>query len=157
MKNFIVIAVLPLAILLSACTSQEAAPTVTHAVAAPVSLDKSFGETVTYDNGVSVTISAPVPFTPSPDASGQAVGYTNLQFTVTVVNGTKEALDIPGWPTAANDDSAIVDATVGQHHAESLAPGATVSWDEAFSVADPSNVTLSYAPGLDAATATFTN
>ncbi|MFC8509565.1 DUF4190 domain-containing protein [Streptomyces sp. NPDC057411] len=84
-------------------TTPTDAPT-TEAPAGADSGALKFGETFAYEDGVKVTVSRPEAHTPD----GFAVGYTKgkhkaFQVTVTIVNGSKEAIDITAALPNASD------------------------------------------------------
>lgn len=117
-----------------------------------VSLNAIFGETVTYEDGVSVSVSVPEAYIPTDSAAGTSDGDSNVIFTITVANGSKDSVDVAGWPTVISGGqkgSAIIDDIVGNHHAEEIKPGKSTSWKEAFSVKDASDISLSYSAGVD--------
>jgi hypothetical protein len=121
-----------------------------------------FGQVVTYDDGMEISVSEPTPFTPSGSAVGadQAV---NLSFTVTITNGTSADYDPFSFSTVTSggvDASLIIDPDDG---AEGLPPvdtipaGQTVTYVEAYSVADANDIVYDVAPGFEYQTARFTN
>jgi hypothetical protein len=121
-----------------------------------------FGQVVTYDDGMEISVSEPTPFTPSESAVG-ADQAANLSFTVTIVNGTGadyQPFSFSTVTSAGVDASLIIDPDNG---AEGLPPvdtipaGQTVTYVEAYSVADPSDITYDVAPGFEYTTARFTN
>lgn len=125
-------------------------------------LVKAFGGTVTYQDGVAVTVTGPTPYQPSAEAAGGIAGQQVVKFTVTVINGSKDTIQIGGWPQATSGGqqaSAVSDfgQNVGDTPNAPLLAGQQLSWDEAFSVADPTQITFSYSPTLDHKTAIFTN
>ncbi|MBT2445092.1 DUF4190 and DUF4352 domain-containing protein [Streptomyces sp. ISL-36] len=54
----------------------------------------TFGATHTYEDGVKVTVSKPRPYTPDEFAAGHDKGNHAFQVTITIVNGSKKAIDI---------------------------------------------------------------
>jgi hypothetical protein len=74
----------------------QAAPT-TDPAASPTSTAEApaaFGETRTYSDGLTVTVSKGAAFTPSDSAAGTTGFKSFLKFTVTVVNGTGAVFDV---------------------------------------------------------------
>ncbi|MFD9030587.1 DUF4190 domain-containing protein [Streptomyces sp. NPDC059567] len=67
---------------------------------APAAL--KFGQTFAYEDGIKVTVSKPRAYEPDQFAAGHTKGNSAFQVTVTIVNGSKETLDVSG---------ALVDAT----------------------------------------------
>jgi hypothetical protein len=168
-KKFAVIALLPVALLLSGCAVTGAAPhsdPKASAAAAPSpspkqdSLLKGFGQTITYTTGVSVSVSAPSPYTPSEEAAGVVAGQQVVQFNVVVTNNSADSVDIAGYPQATSGGQpahSITDlgANVGNTPMTTLLAGQSLQWAEAFSVANPADVTFQYAPVMTYKTAIF--
>lgn len=167
MKKLILIALLPV-LLLSGCAVSGATHSDTHAAkahtpAVAVQKDpllKGFGDVITYKDGLSVSVSKPVDFTPSPEAAGAASGQTAMVFTVVLTNHTKGSVDIGGFPTATSGGTtsasiADIGANISNTPNTTLLQGQTLSWQEGFSIADPTNITFQYAPGFDYANAIF--
>lgn len=123
---------------------------------APSGADGAFGETITYDNDVSITVSAPVPLTPSETAFG-ADQANQLLFTVTIVNGSAENLEPSVYATASSAGVAATDiydsgnaaGDVGSSPTTTILPGGTATWLQGFSVADPSDLVLQISPSFD--------
>ena len=134
----------------------------------PVAGDLAFGETMTWDDGVSLAVSAPEPYTPSDFAVG-ATHANNVAFTLTITNNSTEDVQLLALPTFSSGDqevSQIFDIgsdvfetgdDVGFPPAETLEPGASVTWRAAWSVDDPSALTLEVAPSFLYPSVTFTN
>ena len=59
--------------------------------------DLAFGETMVYEDGVELTVSAPEPFSPSEDALGVDQD-TNVVFTLTITNNSTQELEPFPWP-----------------------------------------------------------
>ncbi|MCD2441432.1 DUF2510 domain-containing protein [Agromyces sp. SYSU K20354] len=135
---------------------------------APVAGDLRFGDTMTWDDGVSLTVSVPEPYTPSEFAVG-ATQAENVVFTLTLTNNSPEELQPLPLPTLSSGDqevSQIFDIgsdvfdpgdDVGIPPTAPVAPGASISWRAAWSVDDPSSLTLQAAPSFRYPNATFTN
>ncbi|GAA2804679.1 DUF4190 domain-containing protein [Streptomyces showdoensis] len=62
-----------------------------------------FGETFTYEDGIKVTVSKPRAHKPDEFAAGFTKGNKAFQVTVTIVNGSKEAVDITAALPNASD------------------------------------------------------
>ncbi|WP_448006174.1 hypothetical protein [Agromyces bauzanensis] len=130
--------------------------------------DLAFGETMTWDDGVALTVSAPEPYTPSDFAVG-ATRANHIIFTLTITNNSSEDLQPLPLPTLSSGDqevSQIVDLggdlfgpgdDVGIPPTATVEPGGSVSWRVAWSLDDPSSLTLQVAPNLSYPGATFTN
>lgn len=128
----------------------------------------AFGETMTWDDGVALTVSAPEPYTPSDFAVG-ATEANNVVFTLTITNNSTEDLQplpFPALSAGDQDVSQIFDIgsdladpgdDVGIPPTATVEPGGSVSWRAAWSVDDPSLLTLQVAPNFLYPSATFTN
>ncbi|GAA2443963.1 DUF2510 domain-containing protein [Agromyces soli] len=122
-----------------------------------------FGETFVYDDGVELTVSAPAPYTPTELAAG-ATYPDNVYFTVTLKNTSDAAVDVFAFGelvSAGEYGSSIFDfdgpqGEISLPPTETLEPGATLTWIEAWSVADPSSLTYTISPGFDYDDAVFT-
>jgi hypothetical protein len=135
---------------------------------APASGDLAFGETMTWSDGVALTVSAPEPYTPSDFAVG-ATQANDIVFTLTITNNSTEDLQPLPLPTLSSEDqevSLIVDLgsdllgpgdDVGIPPTASVEPGGSVSWRAAWSLDDPSSLTLQAAPSFLYPSASFTN
>jgi hypothetical protein len=113
-----------------------------------------FGETGTYDDGVTLNISNPENFTPGEYAAG-ADQATNLKFTVSVHNGSTKTIQNPVYyaelTSGGKAASSIFDSTGGLNSAPStpLLPNQDVSFPVAFSVADPADLTMQLSVDYD--------
>ncbi|MBF4591013.1 hypothetical protein [Curtobacterium sp. VKM Ac-1395] len=113
-----------------------------------------FGETGTYDDGVTLAISAPENFTPGEYAAG-ADQATNLKFNVTVHNGSTKTIQSPVYyaqlTSGGKAASSIFDSDGGINTAPGtpLLPNQDVSFPIAFSVADPADLTMQFAVDYD--------
>ncbi|MDQ0893515.1 DUF2510 domain-containing protein [Agromyces ramosus] len=135
---------------------------------APVAGDLAFGETMTWDDGVSLTVSAPEPYTPSDFAAG-ATHASNVVFTLTITNNSTadlQPLPLPTLSSGDQDVSQIFDIgndvfgpgdDVGFPPVDTIEPGGSVSWRAAWSLDDSSSLTLQVAPSFLYPSATFTN
>lgn len=124
------------------------------AAKAPVAKTAKFGQTYTWNDGLSITVSAPQPYTPSTYAAGTVSGEQNIVFTYTIKNGTKDTFD----PTLAEANlnsggvaaSGITDIggangnVTGAAPQGKLLPGQSVSWKDAWAVKDPNDLTLTF-------------
>ncbi|MCS5714402.1 hypothetical protein NVV95_07520 [Herbiconiux sp. CPCC 205716] len=120
-----------------------------------------YDQTVTYDDGLQISVAAPESFSPSPQASG-AGQPANIALTVTVYNGSANDF-VPGTVTSVTSAGAsgnpIVDPSngmTGLPPAATVAPGATVSYVEAYSVADADDVVYVVTPAPAYLPARFT-
>jgi hypothetical protein len=123
-----------------------------------------FGETVDYGDGVSISVSAPQPFTPTEYASG-ADQPVNVVYSITITNGSSENIDPLPYSQVASggtEGSQIFDfdneaGDVTTYPTTTILPGGSVTWLEAWSISDPENVTYQIAPSYDYGDAIFTN
>jgi hypothetical protein len=135
--------------------------------AAPVG-NLVFGDTMTWDDGVALTVSAPEAYTPSAFAVGSTLA-SNVVFTMTITNNSTENLQPVPFPTLTSggqEASQIFDVgedlegngdDVGIPPTAIVPPGGSVSWRVAWSVADPASLTMEASPSFAYANATFTN
>lgn len=120
-----------------------------------------FGDAVTYEDGVSISVSAPTSFTPSEYAAG--VEQANqILFSFTITNDSDANLQPSAYSRLASggaEASMIFDSENGAGSGPStvLLPGQTVTWTEGYSVADPASLVLQVSPSFDYADAIFTN
>ena len=160
--------ILPTTLALTGCAvhTTSADPSAAVATSQPSSATpnylKSFGDVITWKDGLSVSVSAPTPYTPSESAAGAVAGQPNLQFTVLLTNNSKVVVKPIGYPNATSGGqsaSSIVDfgANVGNTPADvNVLPGQSLQWIEAFSVIDPTDITFTYSPGFEYKDAIFT-
>ncbi|MFD4421376.1 DUF2510 domain-containing protein [Agromyces sp. NPDC058484] len=135
---------------------------------APVVGDLAFGETMTWDDGVALTVSAPEPYTPSDLAVG-ATHANHVVFTLTITNSSTadlQPLPLPTLSSGDQDVSQIFDVggdpfgpgdDVGFPPTATVESGGSVSWRAAWSVDDPSSLMLQAAPSFLYPSATFTD
>lgn len=176
---FFVLIGLSLMIALTACGSKEPVAADPNASAAAVEEEpaeqtppavnnfiKQFGDVVTYDDGVSISVAAVGPFTPSEYVT-VAAGETPVVFKVVLTNNSTEVLE-PGAIAQANSGGkpATYIADVGNTEygelglfpTASILPGQTLEWYTAFGVVDVNDVTLEISPmSFDYDNAIFTN
>ena len=124
----------------------------------------AFGDTMVWGDGVEMTVGAPEPFTPSEFAAG-ADQANQVVFTMTITNNSAENLQplpFTRVSSAGQEGSQIfdVDAEGGQigiPPVTAILPGQSVTWQEAWSVADPTSLTLQTAPSFGYEEVVFTN
>jgi hypothetical protein len=145
----------------SALFGGQAADGVGPAAAETEIVPALFDQTVTYDDGLQISVAAPESFSPSPQASG-AGQPANIAVTVTVYNGSATDF-VPGTVTsvvsAGASGNPIVDPSngmTGLPPAATVPPGATVSYVEAYSVADADDVVYVVTPAAAYLSARFT-
>jgi hypothetical protein len=126
----------------------------------------AFGAAHTWSDGTSISVSAPAPFTASEYAAGVTPGQTQLLFTLVLTNGTKSTITDPfiddSMSSGGTQASAITDignpiGDIGETPSTAILPGQTIKWLEAYSVADPANLTFEIEPGIGYKPAIFTN
>ena len=121
-----------------------------------------FGDTWEYEDGLAITVSTPEPYTPGEYASG-ADQAANVAFTITIVNGTDAnfdpSLSIPDVSSGGTESSRIIDfeGATGLPPSTTVPAGQTVSWQAAFSVADPAQIVMDISPSFDYDSAVFTS
>ena len=126
----------------------------------------TFGDTYTWPDGLSITISQPEEFTPSEymgDIYDLEAG-TPIKFIVTATNGTDTDLEAFGIDTqmssGGKQSEAIFDSEAGiDMPTVTILPGNSLEWNIGFIVADPSNMQLSVSDvmNFDSAKIHFTN
>lgn len=124
----------------------------------PAPENMPFGNAVTYEDGMSISVSTPSPYTPSEYAAGNDYP-TNLSFTITVTNGTGANVDAYAYvqvTSGGTSGSQIFDLNTS-YPTGVILPGQSLSWVENWSVADPNAIVLSVAPGFEYTDAIFTN
>jgi hypothetical protein len=120
-----------------------------------------YDQTVTYDDGLQISVSSPESFSPTPQASG-ADQTDNIAVTVTVYNGrdTEFApVTFTSVVSAGVNGSPIVDpgnGMTGLPPTESVPVGGTVTYVEAYSVADAGDIAYVVTPSPEYFPARFT-
>ncbi|MFC5788795.1 DUF2510 domain-containing protein [Agromyces tardus] len=124
----------------------------------------AFGDTMVWEDDVELTVSAPEPYTPTEFAAG-ADQASQLAFTMTITNNSTENLQPVVYTrlsSGGQEASQIFDVTadgtqIGVPPTTVVLPGESVTWTEAWSVADPNSLTMQIAPSFDYEDAIFTN
>ncbi|MGR0220750.1 DUF2510 domain-containing protein [Agromyces sp. ZXT2-6] len=124
----------------------------------------AFGDTMEWDDGVTMTVSEPEPFTPS-DLSAGADQAVDLVFTLTITNGSSEnvqpivlsTLSSGGTEATRIFDVGAEGGQVGIPPTTAILPGESVTWQEAWSVADEASLTMQTAPSFQYEQVVFTN
>lgn len=122
----------------------------------------AFGETVTWDSGVSLSVSAPAPYTPTEYAAGAIEGHQTVVFEFVLTNGSDETYDPMVYGTASSggvDAPGVFDtsANIGFAPTTAVLVGQTIKWQQAYSVLDPANITMEITAGVLFDDAIFTN
>lgn len=122
----------------------------------------AFGETVTFADGLSISVSTPAPFTPSETAAGLIDGQQGIVLEFVLTNNTEKPYEPMIFNTASSggvEATMIADSEQGILFPPSttVLPGQTVKWNEAYSVADPASITLEVSAGFEYDSAIYTN
>ena len=126
---------------------------------------KQFGDVITWDDGTSISVSAPAPFEPTAYAAGGHEGWANLVFEIVMTNGTDEPMDPFSWPSLSSGGQEAATWTdignpigdIGMGPTTSILPGQSVKWLVAYAVADPSTLTFQIMPQVGYEEGIFTN
>ena len=129
----------------------------------PTSTSVGFGETIAWEDGVTMSVTPPEPYVPTGLATGG--GANNVIFTLTITNGSSESISLltysqvtsAGQPGTNIFDFLDSGEEIGVEPTGVLEPGQSVTWREAWSVADPNAITLLDSPTVDHVEVTFTN
>ena len=112
-----------------------------------------FGETVTYADGLALTVGAPERFTPSPAAFTMSKATTFVKFRVTLKNGTaavfqtsslRTTMQSGGTDVSADD---VYDGEVATWPKSPVLPGAQLTWVKGWGVPDAAALQLSVTAG----------
>lgn len=122
----------------------------------------AFGETVTYADNLSISVSAPAAYIPSDTAAGMVDGQSYIFFEVVLTNNTGKTYEPMVFNTASSggvEASMISDVAqnVGFGPTTAVLDGQTIKWHEAYSVADAASITLQVSAGFEYDDAIFTN
>ncbi|MGR2753366.1 DUF2510 domain-containing protein [Agromyces arachidis] len=124
----------------------------------------AFGDTMVWDDGVSMTVSEPEAYSPS-DLSAGADQAEDLVFTLTITNDSSENVQPVVLSTLSSDGTEatrIIDigadgGQVGIPPTTAVLPGESITWREAWSVADADSLTMQTAPSFQYEQVVFTN
>ncbi len=117
-----------------------------------------------WDDGVGMSVSQPEPYVPTEFASGASLP-NNVVFTVTITNGSDASIALlpysevmsGGQPATIIFDFLDSGEEISVEPSSALEPGQSISWREAWSVADPNAITMTNSPTVDHAEVSFTN
>ena len=169
------LAIVALILLFAGCSTKVATDTTASQAAAPVEetqtppavneFAKKFGDTITWSDGVSISVGAPTTYTPTEYAAGVVDGSTNVVFEIVLTNNGAEPYDPVVWPSVSSggvEASNIADVgsdlgTVGLVPTTTVLPGQTIKWYQAFSVADANAITFQISPDPFGDKGVFTN
>jgi PBP1b-binding outer membrane lipoprotein LpoB len=170
-KKVSILIALMFALVLSGCSvkgtdtpapSASAAQPVEATTATPVETPTDtvgtlkFGQVRTYEDGVSISVSTPKPFTPNAEAMGATPGQKAMVYTIVITNGSKVPLRPSAYAnvsSAGAESSMIADVgnpigSIGSSPSGTILPGKTIKWLEGYSIADPKDVTFQVSPGF---------
>lgn len=146
--------------------SQAAAPVAEDTVTPPSEPEVAdgvygFGETVTWDDNVSLSVSVPAPYAPSEYAAGPVEGHQTIAVEFVLTNGSTENFEPAVYGTATSggvEAPGVFDYDNGMTLAPTtvLLAGQTIKWTQAFSVLDPADITLQISAGFEYDDAIFT-
>lgn len=123
----------------------------------------SFGEAYTWQDGLSVTIGAPEPYTPGDYAVGHEAGQSAVSFQITIVNGSETPFDPILASISAQsgntEASQIFDSGQGMEGSPStkILAGRETTYKVAFSVSDPDDLVVEFSPDFAHASVLFTS
>jgi len=147
--------------------TSEQAPAAVEEAPAENELIKPFGEVVSYEDGVSISVALVGEFTPSSEFVQVGEGEIPLVFKIVLTNNTAEPLEpgvIPQANSGGKPATYIADVgnpeygDLGMFPTAAILPGQTLEWFAAFGVADPADVTMQISPmPFDYDDAIFTN
>ena len=115
-----------------------------------------FGDTLQYDDGLEITVSAPQPYTPSETAyidGPTPPGY--VAFDVTVLNGTGADYEPVGLflslQSGSTEEAQVFDTEQGLEGAPytTLLPGRSIAFRVGFGASVPDDLVLEVTPGFD--------
>lgn len=111
----------------------------------------TFGSTATFDGGLSLSVAAPVEFTPGEYAAGAGTG-TPMTFEVTLTNGTDAPFDPSMFYMTASsggtEASSIFDGDLTTTPTTTMLPGATTTFQVAFDIVDPTAIVAEVNPSV---------
>jgi hypothetical protein len=135
------------------------------AAAAEVEADDgtaTFGQTYTWEDDISVTVSEPVPFQPS-EYSAVEGAAAHMAFTVTVVNGSASPFDLTMFTASAQSGNTeaeeVFDSSNGFSGSPStkLLPGRESVFKVGFGVSTPDDIVLQVSPSFEHTEVLFTS
>lgn len=112
----------------------------------------SFGQTFTYENGVSLTVGAPGPYTPSEYAMDVAAPHV-VVFPITIVNGSSAPIDPAMWYATVQSQNVEAEKVydseaLGDEPSTSLLPGREAAFKVGYGVGDPADLVMEVTPGM---------
>lgn len=113
----------------------------------------TFGQSYTWDNGLTLTVSKPKPFKPSAYAAGAEKPGTSLRFEITVVNKTGKPYEIVGdyvtLQSGNTEAEQIFDSEKGLNGTPNtpVLDGREAKYSIGFQVQKPQDLVMQYQPG----------
>jgi hypothetical protein len=122
----------------------------------------AFDEIASYPNGISISVSSPADYVPTELAAGMVGGHKNVVVNLTLTNNSEEKYEPLVYNTASSggiEAPRVFDASNNITFAPTttVLPGQSITWQEAYSVADPANITLEASIGFEYDAAIYTN
>lgn len=121
----------------------------------------TFGETWEYDDGLTVTVSAPEAFSPTDTAAGGEAFDHHVKFTVTVVNGTGAPFDPSMITESVQSDNmegdAVFDDGLEGAPMTTVLDGRETTFDVGYGVSNPDDIVLEVSPSFEHDSAIFTD
>lgn len=128
----------------------------------PPDVNPKFGESFSWEDGITLTVGNPAPFTPNEYAAfDEAPAYVVLE--INVKNGSSENFDpsmiSTSMQSGSAEASAVYDSQAGIEGSPSttLLPGRDVTFKVAFGVANPDDLILEVSPSFEYESALFTS
>ena len=130
---------------------------------AATDLNSGFGDAITYVDDVAISVSAPAEYVAGEYAAGNDQAAAVI-FTLTITNNSDENLQPATYSRVSSggveasrifDSGGAVDVSSSPNTV--ILPGGTVTWNEAYSVADPASIIFQIAPSFDYEDSIFTN
>jgi hypothetical protein len=143
-----------------AAETTTAAPPPTTSAAAKYA---KFGDTYTWKDGVSITISAPAPYTPANRYTTIAPGTSGLSFTVTIVNSSTAEYNPGMFHASAQSGNVEADQIfdsaggLGGQPETVVLPTREVSFPIGFAVTNPADIVMQVSPGYSYKDSIFTS
>ncbi|MGB5952577.1 MAG: hypothetical protein WBG57_08715 [Ornithinimicrobium sp.] len=113
----------------------------------------SFGDTVAWDDGISLSVSEPEPYEPTESAAGNEGFDEAVKFTVTVTNDTDEEVSLlflfATVTSGGSEGSQVFDYGGGLEFAfDDVPPGEQTEVEQAHAVNDADDVVVNISPDL---------
>ena len=122
-----------------------------------------FGQSFEFEDGISVSVSPPEPFTRNEYAAGGEGAAAHLLFTVTIVNGGQANYDpnlfYASLQSGNVEADQVFDGESGLNGSPTtpVLPGRETTFKIGFGVSDPADLVMQVAPGFEYDGAIFTS